>query len=59
MATHLISDKIYTHSYKGYTLYIKQYYINSYSADCSIENCYICHRFDVSGEKLISVKIIE
>ena len=42
--THLILDKIYTHSYNGYTLYIKQYYINSYSADCSIENCYICHR---------------
>ena len=38
----LILDKIYTHSLNGYSWYIKQYIINSYEDECSIENCYIC-----------------
>ena len=39
-----IIQKINTHSYKGYSNYIKKKYLEGYSADCSIENCYICAR---------------
>ena len=41
---HCILDKIETHSLQGFSKYIKNYYIESYSATCSIANCYICSR---------------
>ena len=40
----IILDKILTHSFHGYTFYIKQYMINNYNAACTIDNCYICNQ---------------
>ena len=39
-----IIQKINTHSYKGYSNYIKKKYLEAYSTECTIENCYICAR---------------
>ena len=38
-----IKDKIYAHSSKGFSSYIKQHIILSYSEYCNILNCYICY----------------
>ena len=38
-----ITDKVNTHSFKGFTHYVKMCYINSYSDRCDIPNCYICN----------------
>ena len=40
----IILDKIFTHSFHGYTFYIKQNMINNYTAACTIDNCYICNQ---------------
>ena len=40
----LILDKILTHSFQGFTLYMKQFFINKYKAECDITNCFICNR---------------
>ena len=37
-----ILDKISTHSYKGFSNYAKQIYIENYLTECHIINCYIC-----------------
>ena len=42
--TPVILDKIFIHSLQGFCFYIKTNFIDSYSYDCNIENCYICHR---------------
>ena len=42
--TPVILDKIFTQSLQGFSFYIKTNFIDSYSYDCNIENCYICHR---------------
>ncbi len=39
-----ILDKIDTHSLQGFSKYIKNYYIDSYSTECNILNCYVCSR---------------
>ena len=39
----VILNKIYTHSFHGYTLFIKQYIIQSYETECTINNCYVCN----------------
>ena len=39
-----ILDKLTTHSFAGYSNYIKQYFISKYSPVCTIQNCYICNR---------------
>ena len=39
-----IISKINTHSYKGFTNYVKNHLINRYSEQCLIQNCYICNR---------------
>ena len=36
--------KVTTHSYQGFSNYIKQYIIGNYSLECNIHNCYICNR---------------
>ena len=36
-----IKDLIYTHSFKGFSSYIKHHIISSYSEYCDIINCYI------------------
>ena len=38
-----ITDKIYTHSYDGFSRYIKKYFLNLYSEVCRIANCYTCN----------------
>ena len=38
-----ITNKITTHSYEGFTNYIKQHYIASYKETCDKQNCYICN----------------
>ena len=39
--TTLVSDKITTHSYAGFSRYAKQYFIQLYKYECVISNCYI------------------
>ena len=39
-----ILTKVYTHSLKGFSLYIKRSFIQNYNIVCQIENCYICRR---------------
>ena len=38
----LITEKISTHSLYGFGLYIKNYYLESYTDTCTIRDCYIC-----------------
>lgn len=38
----IIKEKIYTHSYQGFTNYIKNHTLNKYLDNCSRRNCYIC-----------------
>ena len=40
----LITSKFYTHSPKGFSDYVKKYFIESYSDHCELQNCYICNR---------------
>ena len=37
----LVSDKITTHSYAGFSRYAKQYFIQLYKYECVISNCYV------------------
>ena len=39
----IIKDKIHSHSYKGFTHYVKILYIKCYSSECDIPGCYICN----------------
>ena len=39
-----ILDKIYTHSFKGFTDYAKCMTIRSYFYDCNVVNYYVCSR---------------
>jgi hypothetical protein len=39
-----ITDKITTHSYSGFSKYIKLTWIDAYVETCTIPNCYICGR---------------
>lgn len=38
-----ITDKIYTHSYEGFSKYVKKYFLQTYEAQCTNPNCYICN----------------
>ena len=38
----LLTDKLYTHSYDGFSYYAKQFFINLYKETCDKENCYAC-----------------
>ena len=38
----LITDKIKTHSRKGFSVYLKCFLVNAYNSICLIPNCYIC-----------------
>ena len=40
---HLL-ERIATHSIQGFSFGIKYHFLNSYPTECSIVNCYICHR---------------
>jgi hypothetical protein len=37
-----ILTKIHSHSLSGFILYIKRYFIENYSVECHIHNCYVC-----------------
>ena len=37
-----ITDKINTHSYYGFSNYVKLSFLNDYETECNIENCYVC-----------------
>ena len=39
-----ITDKLFSHSFKGFSDYVKSYMIKSYKTVCEIRNCYICSR---------------
>ena len=39
----IILDKINTHSYSGFSNYIKKSFIENYKSSCEIVNCYICN----------------
>ena len=38
----IIKDKLYTHSYNGFSNYVKKKYYESYNDTCNLQNCYIC-----------------
>ena len=40
----VIIEKVNTHSYNGFSSYVKNAFLSSYSLQCSIESCYICNR---------------
>ena len=40
----IILDKVHTHSLSGFSLYVKNYILDSYQDTCNIVNCYICSR---------------
>ena len=40
----IILEKMYTHSYAGFTKYAKTYIIRKYKATCKIQNCYVCKK---------------
>ena len=44
----IIKEKINTHSIKGYSNYIKKYYIEKYSAICQLNHCYSCTNNEIS-----------
>ena len=37
-----IIEKVYTHSFQGFTNYVKMIKFDSYATNCLITNCYIC-----------------
>ena len=39
---HDIKDKVGTHSFHGFSQYVKQFLIGDYIGTCHIEGCYIC-----------------
>ena len=40
--THAIKDKVGTHSFHGFSQYVKQFLIGDFICTCHIEGCYIC-----------------
>ena len=44
----IITDKIKTHSRKGFSVYLKCCLVNAYNSICLIPNCYICSKIAVS-----------
>ena len=41
--SYAITDKIFTHSFTGYSTYIKTCIWNKYNMNCEIIDCYICN----------------
>lgn len=40
----LLTEKIATHSLKGFSIYAKNYFIGKYSSECHVLNCYVCKK---------------
>ena len=41
--TIMIKQKIQTHSLPGFSRYVKQFFLDTYCAQCDLANCYVCH----------------
>ena len=41
-----IIEKVETHSFQGFSNYVKQHFIKDYKEKCYIDNCYVCQRSD-------------
>ena len=39
-----ILDKIATHSRQGFVFYVKRYYLNQLSNECTLRQCYVCNK---------------
>ena len=39
----LIKEKVHTHSYQGFTNYVKLAFLRDYETYCTIPNCYVCN----------------
>ena len=39
-----IKDKVFTHSYKGFSNYVKNHLITQYPSECFVQNCYVCNQ---------------
>ena len=50
-----VLDKINTHSYEGFSFFIKRTKLNSYRIECTVPNCYICSNCPWIYPVLISV----
>ena len=37
-----VLDKLNTHSYEGFSFFIKRTKLNDYRTECTVPNCYIC-----------------
>ena len=44
LTTPHILDKTFTHSTSGFCHYVKQYFIQQYNINCTVEYCYVCNR---------------
>ena len=40
----IVKDKLFTHSFYGFTNYVKYNYIQNYQIICTVTNCYTCMR---------------
>ena len=43
----IIHDKVQTHSFKGFSNYIKKYFITLYSSTCNNAQCYLCQNSNI------------
>ena len=39
-----ILNKIYSHSLKGFSNYVKSFFLNKYTYECTVYDCYICQQ---------------
>ena len=39
---HIIKDKLNTHSLSGLMIYMKRFFIENYSNNCNLVNCFVC-----------------
>ena len=40
----IVKEKIYTHSLRGFTIYAKNFLLQTYKDTCTLPNCYSCHQ---------------
>ena len=38
----IVTDKIFSHSYQGFKLYVKNHFIDQYQETCTLPLCYVC-----------------
>ena len=39
----IVTEKVNTHSYSGFSKYVKNYLIGQYSESCNITDCHVCN----------------